>query len=139
MSSDIGMRLNHVPTEPSGPTGPTAPMGPFAPGKGPADFASTPAEKKAAAGTIETELEPNTKKATEHADTETGAAQKGFDGWETAAGLKKVADTWDQQVKTLMGRLASEKTALRGATALFTGNDTGIGSQFVNQSKLNGL
>nr|WP_327279516.1 MULTISPECIES: hypothetical protein [unclassified Streptomyces] len=139
MSSDIGMRLNHVPTEPSGPTGPTGPMGPFAPGKGPGDFASTPAEKKAAAGTIETELEPKTKKAAEHADTDTNAAQKGFEGWETAAGLKKVSDTWDQQVKTLMGRLSAEKTALRGASGLFTSNDTGIGSQFTTQSGLNHL
>ncbi|MFE2476292.1 hypothetical protein [Streptomyces sp. NPDC059389] len=145
----VGMRLNHVPVEPSGPTapptGPTAPgnpkgpMGPFVPG-GSGDFASTPAQKKAAANTIETELEPNTKKAAEHADTDTGAAQKGFDGWETAAGLKKVADTWDQQVKTLMGRLASEKTSLRGASGLFSSNDTGIGNQFLaSNSKLNGL
>ncbi|MEV0990272.1 hypothetical protein [Streptomyces sp. NPDC049949] len=145
----VGMRLNHVPVEPSGPTapptGPTAPgnpkgpMGPFVPG-GSGDFASTPAQKKAAANTIETELEPNTKKAAEHADTDTGTAQKGFDGWETAAGLKKVADTWDQQVKTLMGRLAAEKTSLRGASGLFASNDTGIGNQFLApNSKLNGL
>ncbi|MGW7192273.1 hypothetical protein ACWGIP_24475, partial [Streptomyces sp. NPDC054838] len=60
----VGMRLNHVPPEPSGP-GPSSPpvYGPFAPGKGPGGFASTPAQKKAAAGTIETELQPNTKKA----------------------------------------------------------------------------
>ncbi|GHB36441.1 hypothetical protein GCM10010347_02120 [Streptomyces cirratus] len=136
----VGMRLNHVPPEPSGP-GPSSPpvYGPFAPGKGPADFASSPADKKAAAGTIETELQPNTKKAAEHADEATNAAHKGFDGWDTAAGLKKVADTWDQQVKNLMARLDAEKGALRGASGLFTGNDTGIRNRFAAQSKLNGL
>lgn len=138
VEQDAGLRLN------SGPPGPYAPgftppsAGLFSPG-GSQDFASTPAEKKAAAGTIETELEPNTKKASEHADDATGSAQKGFEGWDTAAGLKKVADTWDQQVKTLMGRLAGEKSALRGASGLFVRNDTGLGNQFLSQSKLNGL
>ncbi|MFF3863207.1 hypothetical protein [Streptomyces sp. NPDC002209] len=138
----VAMQLNHVPVDPSGPTGPTGPakpMGPFVPG-GSGDFASTPAQKKAAANTIETELEPDTKKATEYADADTGTAQKGFEGWETAAGLKKVADTWDQQVKSLMGRLASEKTALRGASGMFANNDNGIGSQFLTTpSKLHGI
>lgn len=146
---DAGLRMNSGP--PPGPYAPgVTPHGPYAPGVTPPaagpylsggsqDFASTPAEKKAAAGTIETELEPNTKKASEHADEATGSAQKGFDGWDTAAGLKKVAETWDQQVKTLMGRLASEKSALRGASGLFTQNDTGLNNQFLSQSKLNGL
>ncbi|MFF0436797.1 hypothetical protein ACFYU9_31825 [Streptomyces sp. NPDC004327] len=136
----VGMQLNHVPPEPSGTTPPAPPVyGPFAPGKGPNDFASTPADKKAAANTIENELQPNTKKAAEHADEATSSAQKGFDGWDTAAGLKKVADTWDQQVKNLMGRLDAEKGALRGASGLFVRNDTGTGNQFLSQSKLNGL
>ncbi|MEV0412551.1 hypothetical protein AB0I68_17530 [Streptomyces sp. NPDC050448] len=125
----VGMRLNGA------PGGPGAPYGPFAPGGG-QDFASTPAQKKTAAGTIETELEPNTKKATDFADEATNAAQKGFESWETAAALKTVSDTWDQQVKVLMGRLSSEKGALRGASGLFTQNDTGVGSQFLSQSKL---
>ncbi|MCX5376209.1 hypothetical protein [Streptomyces sp. NBC_00091] len=133
----VGMRLNHVPPEPSGP--PSGLGGPGGLG-GPSDFASTPAEKKAAAGTIETELEPNTKKAAVHADDATNTAQKGFEGWETAAGLKKVADTWDQQVKSLMARLSAEKTALRGASGLFVQNDVGTGNQFLaSQSKLNDL
>ncbi|MCX5147157.1 hypothetical protein AB0C90_23555 [Streptomyces sp. NPDC048550] len=136
----VGMRLNHVPPEPSGGASAPPVYGPFAPGKGGGDFASTPAEKKAAAGTIETELEPHTKKAGDHADDATSAARKGFDGWETAAGLQKLAERWDQQVKNLMSRLAAEKTALRGATGLFVGNDTGLGNQFLtSNSKLNGL
>lgn len=105
-------------------------------------FASTPTEKKAAANTIETELEPNTKKATEHADESTNTAVKGFEGWDASAGLKKVADTWDQQVKVLMGRLGSEKGSLRGASGLFVQNDlaTGDGFRPLNtRSKLHGL
>lgn len=115
--------------------------GPPGPG-GQGDFGSTPAEKRAAANTIETELEPDTKKAAEHADEATNTAAAGFDGWETAAGLKKVAETWDAQAKNLMGRLASEKNALRGASGLFVRNDTGLGDQFRpigSRSKLNGL
>ncbi|MCY0931884.1 hypothetical protein OTB20_38075 [Streptomyces sp. H27-H1] len=127
VDGNAAMHLNSVPTDP------------FTPGR-PADFASKPAEKQAAAGVIESELEPDTKKASERADRTTGAAQKGFDGWETAAGLKKVADTWDQQVKALMGRLSSEKAALRGSSGLFVRNDTGLGSQFLtSKSKLDGL
>ncbi|MFD0268256.1 hypothetical protein ACFVGY_17025 [Streptomyces sp. NPDC127106] len=105
-------------------------------------FASTPAEKKAAANTIERELEPNTKKATEHADECTDTAVKGFEGWDASVGLKKVADTWDQQVKVLMGRLGSEKGSLRGASGLFVQNDLGTGDGFRPlgaRSKLNGL
>ncbi|MEU8433133.1 hypothetical protein AB0F18_09465 [Streptomyces sp. NPDC029216] len=133
----VGMRLNHVPPEPSAPPAPGPVPGL---GGGPGDFASTPKQKQEAAGTIETELEPNTKKATEHADDATSTAQKGFEGWETAAGLKTVAETWDKQVKVLMGRLSAEKSALRGASGLFAGNDTGIRSQFLaSQSKLNDL
>ncbi|MDK9496314.1 hypothetical protein QEZ40_000763 [Streptomyces katrae] len=106
----------------------------------PGDFASTPARKKAAAGAIETELEPNTRKASEHADDATANAVKGFDGWETAAGLKTLADTWDRQVKSLMGRLSAEKASLRGASGLFARNDIGTGSSFLTPgSKLNGL
>ncbi|MFI5863761.1 hypothetical protein [Streptomyces sp. NPDC051546] len=124
---DVAVRLNGAPT------------GPFAPG-GPGDFASTPAQKQAAANTIETELEPATKKASEHADDATNTAQKGFEGWDTAGALKKVSDTWDQQVRTLMGRLSSEKGALRGTSGLFVRHDTGLGNQFlVSGSKLNGL
>jgi hypothetical protein len=93
------------------------------------DFVSTPAQKKAAANTIETELEPDTKKATEHADETTGTTIRGFDGWDTAVGLKKVATTWDQQVKALMGRLAFEKGALRRTSGFFVGNDKAIGAQ----------
>ncbi|MFF3861444.1 hypothetical protein [Streptomyces sp. NPDC002209] len=100
------MRLNGVPA------------GPLAPGAS-GGFASTPAEKIAAANTIETELQPNTKTATEQADESTNIAVKGFEGWETAPGLKKVADTWDKQVAVLMGRLGSETAFTKAAEARF--------------------
>ncbi|MFE1873021.1 hypothetical protein ACFW9N_19265 [Streptomyces sp. NPDC059496] len=126
----VDMRLN----------GAGAPAGPLASG-GSGTFGSTPAEKTAAANTIETELQPNTKTAIEHADEATNTAVKGFEGWDSAPGLKKVADTWSRQVKVLIGRLGSEKSALRGASGLFVRNDIGLGDQFrpIGQSKLNGL
>ncbi|MET9887932.1 hypothetical protein ABZZ20_33325 [Streptomyces sp. NPDC006430] len=126
-ADQAAMRLNGVPA---------------ADGGGGGTFASTPAQKRSAANTIETELEPNTKKATEYADESTNTAVKGFEGWDAAVGLKKVADTWDQQVKVLMGRLGSEKGSLRGASGLFVQNDLGTGDGFRplgTQSKLNGL
>ncbi|WP_329377096.1 hypothetical protein OG625_06185 [Streptomyces sp. NBC_01351] len=124
------MRLNGVG---GGPAGPLVPGGAGA-------FGSTPAEKTAAANTIENELEKSTQKAADHADETTSAAGKGFDGWDTAAGLKKVADTWDKQVTVLMGRLAAEKNQLRGASNFIARNDIGLGDQFrASNSKLNGL
>ncbi|MCM9083080.1 hypothetical protein L1606_34215 [Streptomyces spororaveus] len=126
----VHMRLN----------GTGAPAGPLAPG-GSGTFGSTPAEKTAAANAIENELEDKTKTSTEHADEATNTAVKGFDGWDTATGLKKVGETWDKQVAVLMGRLGSEKIALRGATGLFVRNDIGLGDQFrpIGQSKLHGV
>ncbi|MEV1047193.1 hypothetical protein [Streptomyces sp. NPDC049916] len=140
--SSASTRLNGVPPEPSGAGGggnSRESAGESAGGGGAPDLASSPARKKAAAADIETELEPRTKKTGEHADSATETARKGFDGWETAAGLKTVADTWDKQVTTLMGRLASEKNALRGASGLFARNDTGVRDQLLSQSGLNGL
>lgn len=49
-------------------------------GQGAANISSTPTQKKTAAGTIENELEPNTKTAAERADTATERARKGFAG-----------------------------------------------------------
>jgi hypothetical protein len=113
-------------------------------GPGPAggnqDFASAPAQKTAAATTIETELQPNTRKASDHADEATNSLRKGFGGWETADGMKTVAETWEKQVKNLMARLESERNALRGASGLIARNDTGLGNDLrASTSKLNGL
>ncbi|MEE1798703.1 hypothetical protein PUR57_08455 [Streptomyces sp. JV176] len=125
-SQSAGMRLN------SAGTGPLLP--------GTEDLAATPAQKASAANTIETELEPNTKKAGVWADETSGSAVTGLEGWETAAGLKKVQETWEKQVKALMGRLSAEKGALRATSGLFVKNDVEIDSGFAPlRSKLNNL
>ncbi|PKV89990.1 hypothetical protein [Streptomyces sp. TLI_146] len=43
------------------------------------------------------------------------------------------------QVKALMGRLAGEKSALRGTNSLFIRNDQGIGDELARQSRLHQL
>ncbi|MFC9295934.1 hypothetical protein ACFTWH_07325 [Streptomyces sp. NPDC057011] len=119
------MRLNQLPADQGGGQG---------------VLATAPPEKKKAANTIENVLQPGTTKAADAADEPTKNAVKAFTGWDTAAGLTQAHTHWDDQVKRLMGRLNSEKTALRGASNLFTGNDqlTGQGFQPV-QSKVSGL
>ncbi|AQT75205.1 hypothetical protein [Streptomyces sp. fd1-xmd] len=118
-----------------------SPASPLASGGG-SIFGSTPTEKNAAANTIETELEPNTKKATGGAKENTSAAAQSLDGWATASGLKKVAETWDQQAKALMGRLSAEKASLRSTSGLFVRNDIRTGDELRAlgpKSKLEGL
>ncbi|WP_053690413.1 hypothetical protein [Streptomyces sp. WM6372] len=110
------------------------------PGSGYGVLATAPPEKKKAANTIENVLQPGTTKAADAADEPTTTAVKAFSGWETATGLTKAHTHWDDQVKRLMGRLNSEKTALRGASNLFTGNDQLTGQSFQPvQSKVTGL
>ncbi|MER6554054.1 hypothetical protein ABT148_22255 [Streptomyces sp. NPDC001725] len=55
-------------------------------------------------------------------------ARDGY-GWDTSAALKKAHRTWEQQVKALLGRLASEKHALSKTGIDFRNDDIGIGSQ----------
>ncbi|MER5871027.1 hypothetical protein [Streptomyces sp. NPDC002044] len=120
------MRLNQAPAEPGG--------------GGSGVLATDPPAKKKAANTIENVLQPGTKKAADAADEPTKGAVTAFNGWDTAAGLTKAHTHWDDQVKRLMSRLDSEKTALRGASNLFTGNDqlTGRGFQPV-KSNISGV
>lgn len=89
-------RLNQLPADPGGGEGVLA--------------TSAPAKKKAA-NTIENVLQPGTTKAADAADEPTKTAVKAFTGWATAVGLTKAHTHWDDQVKRLMGRLNSEKTA----------------------------
>ncbi|MEV8426249.1 hypothetical protein [Streptomyces niveus] len=104
------------------------PVGPLAPGGGDL-FGSSPAEMKAAANDIETELEPDTKRDSGKAKESTNTAARTLDGWETASGLKKVVGTWDQQVRVLMGRLSAEKANLRSASGEFSRIDVGTGDE----------
>ncbi|WP_415949917.1 hypothetical protein [Streptomyces sp. KLOTTS4A1] len=119
------MRLNQIP----GPSG-----GGGLVGGGNADLASTPAEKKKAANAIEKDLEPDTARDGKAAEESTDAAVKEFggkdgDGWDTSIALKKAHEKWEDQVKALGGRLASEKIALRQTTTLFSNQDVGIATQ----------
>ncbi|MER6914082.1 hypothetical protein ABT354_20610 [Streptomyces sp. NPDC000594] len=100
-----------------------APEGPSAAGGGTPDLASTPAAKRSAAATIESELEPGTKKAGDLPDDANGKVMSGLDGWATAAGMKTVQETWDGQVKKLLGRLAGEKGALRATAGTLQATD----------------
>lgn len=113
-------------------------------GGGAADLASTPAQKKAAANAIEQHLEPDTRKAGDTAEESTGAAVREFsgkdgEGWDTSPALKKAHDGWERQVKALMGRLGSEKDALRGTSVLLQGTDVGIAVQTRQPSPLDKL
>ncbi|MBJ6643489.1 hypothetical protein H4N48_08525 [Streptomyces sp. BSE7-9] len=129
------MRLNQYPADTGGPTGPV--------GAGRKDLASSPAQKKAAAKAIQDNLEPDTRKAGDLADDETGAAVKAFaakdgDGWVTSTGLKKAHRTWGEQVQALMNRLGSEKEALRSTNILLQNTDFGVGLGIRKSSSLDG-
>ncbi len=101
-------------------------------GGGAPDLRTAPEKKRAAANTIETELEPNTAKAAKWADEATTTAVSTFGGWAVAAGLKTVDTTWNNQVKALLARLAHEKGALRGTVVTLTGQDVGVRTQLAS-------
>ncbi|MFC7305144.1 hypothetical protein ACFQVC_13045 [Streptomyces monticola] len=113
-------------------------------GGGTADLISSPARKRAAAQTIETQLEPDTAREGRHAEESMAAAAKEFgakdgDGWKTSEALKKAQDAWEQQAKGLVHRLTTEKSQLRQAASDFQITDGGIAEQFGRKSGLNGL
>ncbi|MFD9792306.1 hypothetical protein ACFWXK_15295 [Streptomyces sp. NPDC059070] len=105
--------------------------GPFPPSPGgDKDLNSSPARKTAAANDIETDFEPNTKKAGAWTDETNATAAKALAGWAAAAGLTKAQENWGKSVTALLGRLAGEKAALRGTSNLFRNNDIGVGNDF---------
>ncbi|MFJ4962764.1 hypothetical protein ACIP6P_10010 [Streptomyces sp. NPDC088729] len=110
------VRLNQIPEYGRDPLPPAKGGGP--------DLTSTPTQKRAAANTIGTELQPNTKKAGNRPDQSMTTAISAFSGWATAQGLKTVHTTWESQVKTLLGRLDTEKGALSSAANIFVTTDT---------------
>lgn len=131
----VGMELNQYPADPGSAPGPV--------GGGAKDLASSPAQKKAAAKAIQDHIEPDTRKAGDWADEETGAAVKAFaakdgHGWVTSTALKKAHKTWGEQVQNLMNRLSSEKEALRSTGILFQNTDFGIGQGIRKSSNLDG-
>ncbi|MFF8484000.1 hypothetical protein ACGFZG_01625 [Streptomyces antibioticus] len=127
------MRLNQLAPAAGGGAAPLPPAG--------KDFASSPAQKKAAAKAIEERLEPDTSKAGSRAAESTGTAATEFgpgdgEGWLTGQALKTAKGTWNRQLTTLMNRLGAEKAALRATGTLFQGTDTGVGSAVRNSSVL---
>lgn len=118
--SSTPMKLSGIPEDDRAPAA-------QAPGNR-ADLASTPAQKRAAANTISTELQPNTKKAGNRPDESMTTAISTFSGWATGKGLKTVHTTWESQVKTLLGRLDSEKGALGSAASILLTTDVERGT-----------
>ncbi|MCH0563535.1 hypothetical protein I3F60_25085 [Streptomyces sp. MUM 136J] len=119
------MQLNQVPMDPGG-TG-----GNGGSAQGPC-LASTPAEKKKAARSIEVTIEPGTRRAGDLADEATGTAIKAFsardgDGWATSGALRAAHDTWGTQVQALLTRLGGEKESLRATNTLLSGTDHQVG------------
>ncbi|MFI8323854.1 hypothetical protein [Streptomyces sp. NPDC085529] len=119
-------------------------LAPAGGGGGAANLVSTPAQKKAAADAIEKHLEPDTRKAGDTAESSTGAAVREFsgkdgEGWNTSPALKKAHEAWERQVKGLMGRLGSEKSALRSTSILLRNTDVGVGLQTRQSSGLDKL
>ncbi|GGX66458.1 hypothetical protein [Streptomyces anandii] len=94
---------------------------------------SSPADKRAAALSIETGIAPGTRKAGEWADEDTAAAVTAFGardggGWLTSAALRKAHHRWTDQVRDLMDRLTAERDALRSTNSVLTSTDLATGS-----------
>ncbi|MFG2719648.1 hypothetical protein ACGFW5_15315 [Streptomyces sp. NPDC048416] len=122
-AQQVGMRLNQIPADPGGT--PAAP-GPF----GGQKLVSTPAQKQAAANTIEQHIEPDTRTAGAFADTETSTAVSALHGgWHTSGALKKAHEAWETQVKNLTNMLGADKGALRSTTHTLNATDFHAQSQ----------
>ncbi|MEU6534962.1 hypothetical protein [Streptomyces sp. NPDC047000] len=101
------------------------------------DLVSSPAEKRAAARSLERHIEPDTAKAGRWAEEETAAAVKALaDGWATASALRKAHDTWSDQVRNLLDRLGSERDALGAGNRVLTSADLAAGSALRETSAL---
>ncbi|MFE2758597.1 hypothetical protein [Streptomyces halstedii] len=115
-------------------------LAPTAGGGGP-DLASSPEKKQAAAKAINDDLERDVERDGKHAAESVKAvvkelsARDGY-GWDTSGALKKAHRTWEQQVKALLGRLASEKHALSKTGIDFHNDDIGIGSHLAPPSAI---
>ncbi|MFJ6784713.1 hypothetical protein [Streptomyces yangpuensis] len=99
-------------------------------GGGSADFGSDESKKRIASGKLGGEVKTQTESAAKKADEETAAAITAFSGWDTAAGLKTVETTWDNQVKNLLSRLATESHNLAVTRRMFLGQDNEIYNGF---------
>jgi hypothetical protein len=69
-----------------------------------------------------------------------GAAARAFAGWDTAVGLKKSHEKWEDQVNRLVGRLVTNKTQLRNAATQLGNTDIDVGQSLRRpQSNISGL
>ncbi|WP_239146221.1 hypothetical protein [Streptomyces sp. SID10815] len=119
----VGMRLNQIPGDAGGSPPPPGLLG------GQDKLASTPAQKQAAARAIEQSIEPDTRKAGDHADKETTTAVNALQvGWRTSGALQKAHTAWGEQVKNLMNMLAADKAALRHADTTLQTTDYQVGA-----------
>ncbi|MEU6758527.1 hypothetical protein [Streptomyces sp. NPDC046685] len=114
-------------------------LAPAGGGGGVGDFGTDAAQKKTAAGKLAGEVRTQTDTAGKKADEETTAAITAFAGWDTAAGLKTVETTWDDQVKNLLGRLDTESHNLGLARRMFLGQDFEMYSDFSPLMKPSGF
>ncbi|GHB80625.1 hypothetical protein GCM10010331_80130 [Streptomyces xanthochromogenes] len=124
----VGLELNQVPADTSEVTAPTSTGG------GSRDFASSPAQKAAAAQAIQQHIEPDTRASGGWADEQTAVVVKEFTardghGWLTSAALKNAHQSWGGQVTNLMNRLSSEKGALSSTNSLWHRTDVGVGDR----------
>ncbi|MFE0734544.1 hypothetical protein [Streptomyces sp. NPDC058855] len=113
-------------------------------GVGRPDMASSPAAKKAAAKAIGEDMEPGVTRDGKHAAESTNAAVKEFGpkdghGWETSSALKRAQETWEKQVRMLLGRLASEKQALSATGISFRTNELDTTARLARQSRIDGI
>ncbi|URM91221.1 hypothetical protein LUW75_15945 [Streptomyces sp. MRC013] len=109
-------------------------------GGGTADLRSAPEKKRKAADAIENRLERGTREAGDLVDEPTGAAVRAFAGWDTAVGLKKSHEKWEDQVKRLLGRLTWHKGQLRSTVTILGSTDVGVHHTIQRpQSKISGL
>ncbi|MGW4723679.1 hypothetical protein [Streptomyces sp. NPDC004291] len=115
---------------------------PAAGGSAGPDLASSPAKKKAAVKTIGDDLEPGVEQSGKHVAESTANTVKEFgardgNGWDVSGALKKAHETWEKQVKMLLGRLASEKQLLSKTSIDLQNNDIDIAARLAQQSKIN--
>ncbi|MFI1715683.1 hypothetical protein [Streptomyces litmocidini] len=113
-------------------------------GVGKPDMASSAAAKRAAAKAIDDDLEPGVTRDGKHAAETTNAAVKEFGakdghGWDTSGALKRAHETWEKQVKMLLGRLSSEKQALSATGISMQNNELDTAARLARQSRIQGI
>ncbi|MFI9585443.1 hypothetical protein ACIHCQ_27105 [Streptomyces sp. NPDC052236] len=105
------------------------------------DLASSPAKQQAAVKAITNDLEPGVANDGKRTAESVNAAVKEFGardgyGWDTSGALKKAQETWAKQVKSLLDRLATEKSLLSTTAINFQNNELDIAAQMARHSRI---